>query len=185
MYSAKVIFIFDIEYDHRYYLDPLKFPSNKISIGTYYFRISVENAKDKSATIKLTVNQNDIAKFKVNFSSFYECPTDSEILNGINNTEVELSLKYINNKFTNFEFKAPEIKKETKTTYFVITIESYEALDFLTVFVYPKSGHDSITEYTIYNINYMKEEILNKTALNQHKGGFVFLLENEEIKKIN
>jgi hypothetical protein len=31
----------------------------------------------------------------------------------------------------------------------------------------------------------MKEEILNKSNLNQNKGGFVFILDNEELKKIN
>ena len=31
----------------------------------------------------------------------------------------------------------------------------------------------------------MKEEILNQTILNQHKGYFIFLLENEELGKNN
>ena len=35
--------IYDIEYNKRFVLDPHEFPSNKIPIGTYYFRIPVEN----------------------------------------------------------------------------------------------------------------------------------------------
>ena len=58
-------------------------------------------------------------------------------------------------------------------------------MDYLSIYVYPKQSHDAYVEYTIYNINYMKEEILNKTTLNQHKGGFIFILENEEELKKN
>ena len=182
-FTINNFYIYDIEYGHRYILESLKFPSNKIPIGTHYFRISVENANSKQATIKLTVKQNDIANFKVNFCSFFDRPTDSEILNLTNNTEIEFYSKYITNKYTNYVFQRPEIRKVTKTKYFLITIINYEALDFLSVYVYPEDCKDGPLEYTIYNINYMKEEFLNKTALNQHKGGFIFILENEELKK--
>ena len=38
-------------------------------------------------------------------------------------------------------------------------------------------------EFTIYNINYMKEEILNSTALGWLIGAFAFILENEGQEK--
>ncbi len=182
-FTINNFYIYDILYGHRYIIDPLKFPSNKIPIGTHYFRISVENATKKKATIKLTVKQNDIANFKINFYSFFDRPNDSEILNLTNNTDVEFKSQYFTNKYTNYAFKAPYLKKEQKTKYFLISIINYKALDYLSVYVYPEYSKDIPLEYTIYNINYMKEEILNKTALNQHKGGFIFILENEELKK--
>ncbi len=40
-------------------------------------------------------------------------------------------------------------------------------------------------EFTIYNVTYKKEEILNETTLSQHKGLFLFLLENGNIGKKN
>ena len=46
-------YIYDIEYSHRYLLDTLKFPSNKIPAGNYYFRIAVENLEE--ATIKIQI----------------------------------------------------------------------------------------------------------------------------------
>ena len=38
-------------------------------------------------------------------------------------------------------------------------------------------------EFTIYNVTYKKEEILNETTLSQHKGLFIFLFENGDLGK--
>ena len=173
---------YDIEYSHRYLLDTLQFPSNKIPAGNYYFRIAVENLEE--TTIKIQIKQNDIANFKVNVCGFYQRPTDSEILDGADNIEIEDSSKYINHNYTYYTFKVPTLKKEEKIKYLVVTILNNEALDYLSVYVYP-SNIDKPEGYTFYNISYMKEEILNKTTLSQHKGIFYFILENEEQEKNN
>ena len=77
-----------------------------------------------------------------------------------------------------------QIKKEEKIKCLVVTILNYEALDYLSVYVY-SSKNENLQGYTLYNINYMKEEILNKTTLGQHKGLFYFILENKEQGKNN
>ena len=173
--------IYNIEINKRFLFDPLEFPSSKIPIGTYYLRIPVEDIHMTS--IKFTVKQNAIHNFKVNISVFYEHPTDSEILNGTNNIQIEYFAKYNTNKLTNYVFRVPQFQNERKIKYLVVTILNYEVLDFLSVYVFPKQSHDDFMDYTVYNINYMKEEILNQTTLNQHKGYFIFLVENEELRK--
>ena len=60
--------IYDIEYNKRFVLDPHEFPSNKIPIGTYYFRISVENLS--SSFIKILFKKDNAANFKVNISPY-------------------------------------------------------------------------------------------------------------------
>jgi hypothetical protein len=175
-------YIYDIEYNNRYFLDTLKFPSNKIPAGKYYFRIAVENLEETSITIQ--IKKNDIANFKVNVCGFYQRPTDFEIVDGADNIEIEESSKYIHSNYTYYRFDVPTLKKEEKIKYLVVTILNNEALDFLSVDVYPSNIDDS-KEYTFYNITYMKEEILNKTTLSQHKGIFYFVSEKDEQEKNN
>ena len=173
---------YDIEYNHRYLLDILKFPTNKISTGIYIFRIAVESLEE--SIIKIQVKQNDIANFKVNICGFYQLPTDSEIIDGADNIEIDYTSKYIHNNYTYYRFNVPTLKKEEKIKCLVVTILNYEALDYLSVYVY-SSKNENLQGYTLYNINYMKEEILNKTTLGQHKGLFYFILENKEQGKNN
>ena len=180
--SSTNYYFYDIEYSHRFLLETLKFPTNKIPTGNYYFRIPVENLEETN--IKIQVKQNDIANFKVNVCGFYQRPTDSEILDGTDNIEIENNSKYIASNFTYYRFKVPVLKKEEKIKYLVVTILNKEALDYLSVYVYP-SNIDDPKGYTFYNITYMKEEILNKTTLGQQKKIFVFILENEEQEKNN
>ena len=85
-------YFYDIEYGHRYILDTLKFPLNKIPAGNYYFKIPVNNLEETSIIIQ--VNQSDIANFKVKVCGFYQSPTDSEILNGTESIEIEKSFQY-------------------------------------------------------------------------------------------
>ena len=54
-------------------------------------------------------------------------------------------------------------------------------MNYLSLFVYTSKDID--IEFTAYNITYNKEEILNKTTLSQHKGLFLFILENEDLGK--
>ena len=178
---ATDFYIYDIEYNHRYLLDIDRFPSNKIPIGTYYFRIPVENLEETN--IKIQVKQEDITDFKVNICGFYQHPNDSEILNGTDSTELEISSKFIDSKYSNYKFNVPTLKKEEKIKYLVVTILNKEALDYLSVYVY-SSKYDKVPDqFKAYSIKYMKEAVLNKTILSKHKGVFIFILENEEIEK--
>ncbi len=171
-------YIYDIEYHHRFLLDNL----NKISIGTYYFRIPVENLKE--TTIQIKVKQDDIANFKVKVCGFYQHPTDSEILNGTDSIGLENDSRYIENKYYYYKYEVPTLKKEEKIKYLVVTILNNEVLNYLSVYVYPsKSEEEDYRGISIYNITYMKEEIFNKTILSQHKGIFIFISENGDIDK--
>ena len=176
--SSNNFYIYDIEYNHRYLLDNL----NKISIGTYYFRIPVENLKETN--IRIQVKQDDIVNFKVKVCGFYQRPTDSEILSGTDSIELDKSYKEIENKYNYYVFEVPTLKKQEKIKYLVFTILNNETLDYLSVYAYPSKNKDkSFIEPHIYNITYMKEEIFNKTTLSQHKGVFVFITENSNPEK--
>ena len=54
-------------------------------------------------------------------------------------------------------------------------------MHYLSLYTY-FSKEDEV-EFTIYNITYKKEEILNEAILSRHQGVFLFALENEEIEK--
>ncbi len=179
--SATDFYIYDIEYNHRYLLDNLKFPSNKIPIGTYYFKIPVENLEETN--IKIQVKQEDITDFKVNICGFYQQPNDSEILNGTDSTELEISSKFLDSKYSNYIFKVPTLKKEEKIKYLVVTILNKEVLDYLSVYVYSSKNGEVPNQFKAYTIKYMKEAVLNQTILSKHRGVFIFILENEEIEK--
>ena len=176
--SSNNFYIYDIEYNHRYLLDNL----NKISIGTYYFRIPVENLKETN--IRIQVKQDDIANFKVKVCGFYQRPTDSEILSGTDSIELDKNYKLIENKYNYYVFEVPTLKKQEKIKYLVFTILNNETLDYLSVYAYPsKNEEKGLVEPHIYNITYMKEEIFNKTTLSQHKGVFIFITENSNPEK--
>ena len=112
-------------------------------------------------------------------SGFYQNPTNSEILNGTDNIELEQIEKYSLDNYIYYEYSVPTLKKQAKIKYLVFTILNNEPLHYLSVYVYSYKK----PEYTIYNITYKKEEILNKTTLSKHKGVFIFQLENEELGK--
>ena len=83
--------------------------------------------------------------------------------------------------FIVYTHRVPAFKKEEKIKYLVVNILNNEALDLLLVSIYSSKPEKRYPkEHTIYNFTYMKEEILNKTTLSQHKGFFVFILENKE-----
>ena len=171
-------YIYDIEYHHRYLLDTL----NKISIGTYLFRIPVENLKETNIQIK--VKQDDIANFKVKVCGFYQRPTDSEIIAGTDSIELENSYKTIEDKYNYYKYDVPTLKKEEKIKYLVVTILNKEILDYLSVYVYPSEAEKEDFKRTqISNITYMKEEIFNNTTPSQHKGIFIFITENGDPEK--
>jgi hypothetical protein len=171
-------YIYDIEYHHRYLLDTL----NKISIGTYYFRIPVENLKE--TTIEIQTKQDDIANFKVKVCGFYQRPTDSEILNGTDSIELENHSRNKEDNYNYYKFEVPTLKKEEKIKYLVITLLNNEVLNYLSVYAYPSKAENAHDEaMSLYNITYMKEEIFNKTNQIQKTGIFIFISENGDIGK--
>ena len=171
-------YIYDIEYHHRYLLDNL----DKITIGTYYFRIPIENLEKTNIQIK--IKQDNIANFKVKVCGFYQRPTDLEVLSGADSIELENSDKYIEKKYNYHTYEVPTLKKEEKIKYLVVTILNNEVLDYLSVYVYPsKADDEGFKAFHIYNITYMKEEIFNKTIQSPHKGIFIFITENGDLEK--
>ena len=121
--------IYGIEYDHRYLLDILTFPSNKIPIGTYYFRIPVENLE--KSRIRIEFKRNDIVDFEMKVCSFFQLPTDIEILSGMNSTELENTDSYYKG-YHNFFLNVPTFKKQKKIKYLVFTFINKEVLNYLT-----------------------------------------------------
>ena len=120
-------------------------------------------------------------------SGFYKLPTESEIVNVTDNIELEQRFVSTQNDSITYTFRVPTLKKQDKYKYLVFTILNNEVLHYLSLLVHSpqdQSNEDTeifVREFTVYNINYKKEEILNKTTL-QYKGILIFLLENEELQ---
>lgn len=178
---ATDFYFYDIEYNHRYLLDTDRFPSNKIPIGTYYFRIPVENLQETN--IKVQVKKEDITDFKMNVCGFYQFPTNSTILNGTNNIELEKDSVFNHDNLVTYEFKVPTLKKEEKIKYLLITISNNEVLDFLAVNVYSLKNDIRYGLSKKFKIKYMKEGVLNKTHLSKYIATYLFAFENEEVEK--
>ena len=94
---------------------------------------------------------------------------------------IELEQKSVSKEpnYILYQFKIPTLKKQDKIKYLVFTVLNNAVLRHLSVYFYGTKK----TEYSIYNINYMKEEVLNKTTLSKHKAIFIFILENKELEK--
>ena len=187
-YTCSVIntnyYIYNHTFNNYYEISNTTSPSNKVPIADHYFRISVENQDLEETNLQVKFLKSDKINFKTNICGFYQYPTNSEILDGTTYIELEQRSVSSDDNFIVYIFKVPTFKKQEKIKYLVVNILNNEALDFLLVSIYssnPKGGDPD--EYTAYNFTYMKEEILNETTLNQHKGYFLFILENKEIEK--
>ena len=179
---ATNFYFYDIEYNHRYLLDTVRFPSNKIAIGTYYFRIPIENLQE--TYINVQVKKEDITDFKVNVCGFYQFPTNSTILNGTNNIELEKNSVDTYDNLVTYNFKVPTLKKEEKIKYLLLTILNNEVLDYLSVCVYSSKNDIRPTLYKVLTYKYyMKEGLLNKTILSKYIGLYIIVFENEEVEK--
>jgi hypothetical protein len=187
-YTCSVIntnyYIYNLTFNNYYEISNTTSPSNKVPIADHYFRISVENQDLEETNLQVKFLKSDKINFKTNICGFYQYPTNSEILDGTTYIELEQRSVSSDDNFIVYIFKVPTFKKQEKIKYLVVNILNNEALDLLLVSIYsskPEKGDPK--EHTIYNFTYMKEEILNKTTLSQHKGFFVFILENKEPEK--
>ena len=176
-------YIYDINLGMVFVINGTKFNSNKVPIADYYFRIPVENPKETYFQVKFLKKDN--INFKIKVSGFYQFPNDSEVLSGTDNYELEQRSVRTDNNFIYYTFVTPILKKQAKIKYIVFTVLNKAPLDYLIIYSYPTYDDDQqiLLPFTIYNIKYMKEEILNKAILDKHKGIFVLLLENEELGK--
>ena len=115
-------------------------------------------------------------------SGFYQLPTESEIddeikkINELNEDDI-----FVENDHIIYTYKIPTLKKQDKIKYLVFSILNNEPMHYLSLYAYPFK-EERKAKFTIYNINYKKEEILNKTTLSQHKGVFLFILENDDLE---
>jgi len=171
-------YFYNISSNVQYQVDTYKFPSLNIPKANLHFRVPVENLEEAN-NLQFQFYKGDKIDLKVKVSGFYQNPTNSEILNGTDNIELEQIEKYSLDNYIYYEYSVPTLKKQAKIKYLVFTILNNEPLHYLSVYVYSYKK----PEYTIYNITYKKEEILNKTTLSKHKGVFIFQLENEELGK--
>jgi len=119
--------------------------------------------------------------FKVKVSGFTQYPTDSEIVNGTDNIELEGRILSTLYDYVTYDFNAPTLKKQDKIKYYVFTVLNNANLSYLSLYAYEYVIN--YLEYTFYKMNYMKEEILNKTAIRRHIGAFLFTVENKDLGK--
>jgi len=170
---------YNISYNAEYVVGVSKFSSDYIPKANLYFIVPVENADGINLQIRL--DKGDKYDFKVKVSGFNQLPTESEIVKGTDNIELEQKSVSTEYHFMCYTYLVPTLKKQDKIKYLVFTILNNEALYFLSL--YPFYAKEEEVEFTIYNITYKKEEILNETILSKHQGVFLFALENEEIEK--
>ena len=171
-------YIYEIPFDKRYEIDVTKFPSSYIPKANLYFTMPVENLQVTNLDIQLY--KSDKIDFKVKVSGFYQQPTESEIIKGNDNIELEPREKNTMSDIILYTFRLPTLKKQDKIKYLVVTILNNEPMHYLLLGAF---FIKKIVEQTTYNITYKKEEILNKTTLSKHKGVFIFILENKDLGK--
>ena len=173
-------YFYDALLNLEYQIDTAKFTSNNIPKGNLYFTVPVDNPENISLEIKFL--KSDKINFKVEVSGFYQLPTNSEILNGTDYIELEERILITQDDYIVYLFHVPTLKKQAKIKYLVFTILNDEVLNYLSFFSY--TYKDEKSEINIYNITYMKEEILNKPTLIEHEGIYfiVFSLENEDLE---
>ena len=171
-------FFYEMEYNKIYELDINKFyPLDYAPKGNLHFIVKVENLNETYLQIQLY--KGDKKDFILKVSGFYQRPTESEIdyeIEKIN--ELESNDIYIENDHIIYTYKVPTLKKQDKIKYLVFSILNNEAMHYLSLYAYPFKEEEN-AKFTIYNITYKKEEIFNKTTLSQHKGVFLFILEND------
>jgi hypothetical protein len=105
-------YIYEIPFDKRYEIDVTKFPSSYIPKANLYFTIPVENKNEINFQVRLLKSDN--INFKVKFSGFYQHPTDSEILNKIDNIELERKSVYTEYNFIIYIFNVSTLKNKIK-----------------------------------------------------------------------
>jgi len=169
-------YFYDIIFDERYEIDVTKFPSGYIPKANLYF--TVENKKEISF-FQARLLKSDKMDFKVKVSGFTQYPTDSEIVNGTHNIELEQSIMSTEYDYVIYKFNVPALKKQDKIKYYVFTVLNNANLSYLSLYAYAFEK----VEFTFYKMSYMKEEILNKTDLRRHIGAFLFTIENKDLGK--
>ena len=169
-------YFYDIIFDERYEIDVTKFPSGYIPKANLYF--TVENKKEISF-FQARLLKSDKMDFKVKVSGFTQYPTDSEIVNGTDNIELEQSIMSTEYDYVIYKFNVPALKKQDKIKYYVFTVLNNANLSYLSLYAYAFEK----VEFTFYKMSYMKEEILNKTDLRRHIGAFLFTIENKDLGK--
>lgn len=175
-------YFYEIKYNAQYKVDIKKFyPLNYVPKANLYFIIPVENLNDTN--VEIQIYKGDKKDFKVKVSAFYQHPTNSEIVNGTGNIELEQREVFNRYELISYLYRVPKLKKQEKIKYLVFTILNNEPMHYLSLYAYYDKEIEE--EFTIYNVTYKKEEILNETTLSQHKGLFVFLFENGDLGKKN
>ena len=169
---------YNIVYNTEYVVDVTQFTSNYIPKANLYFIVPVE--KVARTNVQIRFDKGDKIDFQVKVSGFYQRPTESEIVKGTDNIELEQRSVSTEFNFIRYTYRVPTLKKHDKVKYLVFTILNNEALNYLSLYTYL---FKEVGEFTFYNITYNKEEILNETILSKHQGIFIFAVENEEIGK--
>jgi len=169
---------YNISYNTEYVVDVTQFSSNYIPKANLYFIIPAENIRRTNLQIRL--DKGDKIDFKVKVSGFSQLPTESEIVKGTDDTELEQTSISTELNFIRYTYSIPTLKKQDKIKYLVFIILNNETLNYLSLYTYL---FKEVGDFTFYDITYKKEELLNETILSRHQGIFLFTLENEEIGK--
>ena len=134
--SDRIYFIQDILLNSEYDDGALRFPSSKIPIGDYYFRIPFENLEETYLQVRFL--KSDKINFKVKVSGFSHFPRENEILVGIDSIELGKKSVSTQNNYIDYKFIVPILKKQAKLRCLVVAILNNETLNYLRV--YPHSS---------------------------------------------
>ena len=108
---------YNMLYNTEYIVDVTQFSSEYIPKANLYFIVPVENLDGTNLQIRL--DKTDKIDFKVKVSGFFQIPTESEIVKGTDNIELEhrsVSTEYY---FIRYTYLVPTLKKQDKINYLV------------------------------------------------------------------
>ena len=105
-------FFYDIAYYKRYELDLSKFTSGYLPKANLYFTVPVERLDE--ANLQIQLYKGDKIDFKVKVSGFYQHPTESEIVNGTDNIELEQREVFTKDDLIIYTYQVPTLKNKIK-----------------------------------------------------------------------
>jgi hypothetical protein len=168
--------VYELELNTEYKVDVKKYKEGYIPSGTVsYFKVPVEEGV-VTIEFQLKLLREKIRHlFKVFACVYAEEPTEDEIINKKDKEDYQ-NLLYDN------------IYQEGILDIYKYSISIGDNVKYVSFLVYNGDNIDNLSvqadgfiqlKYKIYDINYMKELELKKDILEEHKGIFVFRLEND------
>ena len=129
--------VFDISFNTEYTVDIRQFDEGYIPGGhSYYFRMP--SITEDELKIQLKVYHNADASFKVDVCGYKFKPTDTQVING--NQYCGSALEHTKSTGSTYDEYIYPFETDANVEYLAIHVFNYNALDFLSVYIYSHKG---------------------------------------------